>query len=256
MSKLSAIAAALALLLACDSTPEPKSVPREAPTPTQDPAIKADDTKHDKAPAKAPEPESFAKDPFADTPFTLADALAGDPALTDASKGKLSATFTTTMGTFSCELFEDKAPATVANFVGLARGTRPWKDKKTNKWSARKAFENMVFHRVMDFMVQTGDPTGAGNGGPGYAIKDEYAKGLKHSKAGMLSMANTGPDTAGSQFFVTVKATPHLDGKHVIFGRCDPKVALEISKVKVNPALNHRPYAPVKVKSVEIARVP
>lgn len=241
----------VSLCIACDSKSD--SAPSASATKAEDPPKKAK-TNPKAEEKKDPKPETFKSDPFADKPFTLAEAFAGDTSLADTSKGKLTAQIKTTMGAFECELFETKAPLTVANFVGLARGTRPWKDKKTNKWSARKAFENMVFHRVMDFMVQTGDPTGAGNGGPGYTIKDEYAKGLKHTKSGMLSMANTGPDTAGSQFFVTVKPVPHLNGKHAIFGQCDPKVATEISQVKVNPERNHRPYAPVKVETIEISR--
>lgn len=187
--------------------------------------------------------------------FTLEEALAGDDKLSDDSAGKLTAVFDTSEGKFECELYEDKAPLTVANFVGLARGIRPWYDKEADQWVKTKFFDGILFHRVVEgFMIQTGDPTGTGTGGPGYVIVDELESGLEHSKPGMLSMANRGPNTGSSQFFVTVVPTPHLDNKHTIFGRCDPKVAKKISKVKVDPRRNHRPYEDVKIDAVEIVR--
>jgi peptidyl-prolyl cis-trans isomerase A (cyclophilin A) len=187
--------------------------------------------------------------------FSLEDALAGDDALADQGAGKLKAVFDTTMGKFECELFEDKAPLTVANFVGLARGVRPSYDKKADEWQDKKFYDGIIFHRVVDgFMIQTGDPTGTGTGGPGYVIVDELDTGMKHNKPGLLSMANRGPNTGSSQFFVTVVPTPHLDGKHAIFGSCDPKVAKAISKVKVDPRRNHRPYEEVKINTIDIVR--
>lgn len=187
--------------------------------------------------------------------FPLEDALAGDEKLSDASAGKLTAVFDTTMGAFECELYEEKAPLTVANFVGLARGVRPSYDKKEDAWVDAKFYDGIIFHRVVDgFMIQTGDPTGTGTGGPGYVVVDELDTGLEHGKPGLLSMANRGPNTGSSQFFITVVPTPHLDGKHAIFGACDPKVPKEISKVKVDPRRNHRPYEEVKINSVEIVR--
>jgi peptidyl-prolyl cis-trans isomerase A (cyclophilin A) len=186
---------------------------------------------------------------------SLEDALAGDDALADPSRGKLTAIFDTTMGKFECELFEDKAPITVANFVGLARGVRPSYDKDSDSWLEKKFFDGILFHRVIDgFMIQTGDPTGTGTGGPGYVIVDEVDTGLKHNKPGLLSMANRGPNTGSSQFFVTVVPTAHLDGKHAIFGACDPKIPKAISKVKVDPRRNHRPYEDVKINTIEIVR--
>lgn len=187
--------------------------------------------------------------------FTLAEALAGDEVLADASKGKLTASFETTKGAFACELFEGKAPKTVANFVGLARGVRESYDKKSDAWTAKKFYDGVIFHRVKaGFMVQTGDPSGSGSGGPGYVIEEELDSGLKHNKAGTLSMANLGPGTGNSQFFITVAKTPHLNGKHTIFGSCDPAVATEISKVKVDPRRNDRPYEQIKITSVTISR--
>jgi len=190
--------------------------------------------------------------------FTLEDAFAGDADLADASKGKLTATITTLMGAFECELFEEDAPVTVANFVGLSRGTRPWYDKKTDTWiEGQPYYADMVWHRVMkDFMAQTGDRSGSGSGGPGYVIPDEIdPKKLKHKWKGTLSMANSEkPNTGSSQFFVTVKPTPHLDGKHAVFGKCDPSVAKQITEVKVNPSRNNRPYEPIALEKIEITR--
>lgn len=117
----------------------------------------------------------------------------------------MKATIETNMGNIEIELFSGEAPKTVANFVKLAKSG---------------FYDGIIFHRVIpDFMVQTGDPTGTGMGGPGYSFADEFAPGLKHDKPGMLSMANSGPNTNGSQFFITVAPTPWLDGKHAIFGR-------------------------------------
>jgi peptidyl-prolyl cis-trans isomerase A (cyclophilin A) len=189
--------------------------------------------------------------------FTLAQAFEGDPVLADPANGKLVASFDTTMGAFECELYEDKAPLTVANFVGLARGLRPTYDKKTDAWVTKKYFDGNIFHRVMkDFMIQTGDDTNSGRGNPGYVIVDELVKGLKHDSAGVLSMANREkPNTGSTQFFITVRDTKHLDGKHAVFGKCaDAKVPIEISKVKVDPRTGHRPYEQVKINTITISR--
>lgn len=114
-------------------------------------------------------------------------------------------TFETTQGTFKAEMFEDVAPVTAGNFLKLARDG---------------FYDGIIFHRVIDgFMIQGGDPTGTGRGGPGYRIDDEFAPGLTHEGAGIFSMANAGPNTGGSQFFITLAATPWLDGKHAIFGK-------------------------------------
>jgi peptidyl-prolyl cis-trans isomerase A (cyclophilin A) len=134
-------------------------------------------------------------------------------------KEPLYATLKTSMGDVVIHLFEDKAPKTVANFVGLATGTKEWTDPKTREKVKRPLYNGTIFHRVIpDFMVQGGDPLGTGTGGPGYRFEDEFNPDLKHSKAGILSMANAGPNTNGSQFFITHKATPWLDGKHAVFG--------------------------------------
>lgn len=113
--------------------------------------------------------------------------------------------FTTNMGVFVAEMFEDKAPFTTKNFIDLVE---------------KEFYDGLIFHRVIDgFMIQGGDPTGTGMGGPGYQIKDEFGEGLKHDDEGILSMANAGPNTAGSQFFITLDATPWLDGHHAVFGK-------------------------------------
>lgn len=138
-------------------------------------------------------------------------------------EGVLNATIKTSMGEFHCELFEKEAPITVANFVGLGRGLKAWVDPRTKKaQSGVPLYKNIKFHRVIPrFMIQGGDPTATGTGRPGYVIKDEFAKNRRHNKGGILSMANAGPNTGGSQFFITEIPTPHLDDKHTVFGQCN-----------------------------------
>jgi peptidyl-prolyl cis-trans isomerase A (cyclophilin A) len=248
------LALALAFLapLSCtDAKKEPpvEEAPEAAPGTAE---TKAEATKEDEP--KNPDLVAEGTEDPIEGDFTLEQAFEGDATLANKAAGKLTATLTTSMGAFECELFEDKAPLTVANFVGLARGTRPWRDEDAGGWVARPYYDGNLFHRVKkDFMAQTGDHTGAGNGGPGYSLsKDEL--GLKHKWPGTLSMANLGPGTANSQFFVTAKPTPHLDGKHAVFGKCDPEVVKEITKVKVDPRRNDRPYEKVTLEKVVISR--
>jgi cyclophilin family peptidyl-prolyl cis-trans isomerase len=136
--------------------------------------------------------------------------------------GPLTATIETELGTIHCELFADKAPLTVANFVGLATGKAAWLDPKTKKVvSGKPFFDGLTFHRNKpDFMIQGGDPLGTGSGGPGYEFADEFHPDLRHDQPGTMSMANSGEDTNGSQFFITEDPTTHLDDKHSVFGRC------------------------------------
>ena len=161
----------------------------------------------------------------------------------------------TSMGTFKVKLFSEEAPKTVENFAGLAEGTIEWTDPKTGKKEKKPMYNGTIFHRVIPgFMIQGGDPQGNGMGGPGFKIKDEFNPKLKHSKPGILSMANAGPDTGGSQFFVTVAPTAWLDGKHAIFGEVVEgyDIVEKISKTKTGPG--DRPVEPVVLKTVKIER--
>jgi peptidyl-prolyl cis-trans isomerase A (cyclophilin A) len=135
--------------------------------------------------------------------------------------GALYATLHTSEGDLECQLYPEKATFTVANFVGLARGTREWIDPDGDQPVTRPLYRDLRFHRIVPgFIVQTGDPTGTGEGGPGYQFDDEFDPDLRHDAAGTLSMANHGPNTNGSQFFVTLAPAPHLDGRHTVFGHC------------------------------------
>jgi peptidyl-prolyl cis-trans isomerase A (cyclophilin A) len=159
--------------------------------------------------------------------------------------GPLTATFETTQGTIHCELFEQGAPLTVANFVGLARGLHTFKDPVSGKIEKRPFYDGTSFHRVIPgFMVQGGDPTATGEGGPGYEFATEVSKDLKHD-VGTLSMANAGPDTNGSQFFITDAATPRLDGSYNVFGKCsDPDVVKKLAAVDKVDQPNSPPGRP------------
>ncbi len=179
--------------------------------------------------------------------FSLADATAGLP-----EKGKLTATMKTSKGTLECELFEDKAPITVANFVGLARGMRPFRDPQKN-WIKKPAYDGTTFHRVIKgFMIQGGDPEGTGRGEPGYVIADEVWPGATHNERGLLCMANRGPNTNGMQFFIMDGSATHLDRSYTIFGKCSPASVIEaIADSKVT---GDRAVDPVKIEKVTVAR--
>jgi peptidyl-prolyl cis-trans isomerase A (cyclophilin A) len=172
--------------------------------------------------------------------------------LADAGGGPFVATINTSMGTMTCKLFDDKAPNTVANFVGLASGRRAWKDGNTNKWNVNKpAYDGTTFHRIIaGFMIQGGDPMGSGRGEPGYVIDDEIWG--KHDRAGLLCMANRGHNTNGQQFFITDDAAAHLDGNYTIFGECAPvDVVHSIAKV---PKQGEKPTTPVTITSIKITK--
>ena len=146
--------------------------------------------------------------------------------------------FTTNKGVFIAEMFEDKAPLTTKNFIELTE---------------KGFYDGIIFHRVIeDFMIQGGDPTGTGMGGPGYQIKDEFGEGLKHDNEGILSMANAGPNTGGSQFFITLAPTPWLNGHHAIFGRIVMNVVRLIGAVPTD--FRDRPKDPVVMEKVEVVK--
>ena len=165
-----------------------------------------------------------------------------------------TATLHTSAGDVAVELYADRAPRTVANFVGLATGERVWIDPETGeKVEGEPLYEDVAFHRVIeDFMLQGGDPTETGRGGPGYRFDDEFHPELRHDAAGVLSMANSGPDTNGSQFFITLDAQPRLDGRHSVFGRVTDgmDVIREIGSVVTDA--NDRPKADVVLESVSV----
>jgi peptidyl-prolyl cis-trans isomerase A (cyclophilin A) len=169
-------------------------------------------------------------------------------------KPGIYAHFETTEGNFTIRLFEKEAPKTVANFTGLAEGTIDTITGKPGK--SKPYYDGLTFHRIIaGFMLQGGDPSGTGSGGPGYRFADEIDPKLKFDKAGILAMANAGPNTNGSQFFVTLAPTPWLQGKHTIFGEVvdGMNIVEKIGKVKTAPG--DRPVTPVIMKKVTIERV-
>lgn len=217
---------------------------------------------HSDSPA---EPEAIKKDPSTSSATTASTVVApgGDPkngnfSLADATadlpgNGPIVATIDTSQGMLSCRLYDDKAPVTVANFIGLARGTRPWKDPFTREWVTRPAYDGTTFHRIIKgFMIQGGDQKGNGSGEPGYVFKDEVWKGAKHDRAGLLCMANRGPNTNGAQFFITDAAAPHLDSGYTIFGECGPESL--VHQLASVPVRGETPVAKVMINHVLISR--
>ena len=166
---------------------------------------------------------------------------------------KLYATFETDMGDITCILYSEEAPKTVSNFVGLAKGEKEWTDPKTKEKTNNPLYNETIFHRVIpDFMIQGGDPLGMGYGGPGYQFEDEIDKNLTFDQPGRLAMANAGPNTNGSQFFITVAPTPWLNGRHTIFGQVikGQDVVEKISLVKKDT--RDKPLKNVTLKDVII----
>lgn len=163
----------------------------------------------------------------------------------------------TSMGNIVCQLFPDSAPQTVANFIGLATGKKPWRDIKTGRMRHTPLYTGTTFHRVIpDFMIQGGDPQGDGSGEPGFKIPDEIDSKLNFSQPGVLAMANSGPNTNGSQFFITVGPAEHLDGHYSIFGKVvsGQEIADAISKVPRDA--DDKPDTPVVIKTIAIKTVP
>jgi peptidyl-prolyl cis-trans isomerase A (cyclophilin A) len=164
----------------------------------------------------------------------------------------------TSAGDMHCTLFEKETPITVENFIGLASGTKDWKNPVSG--ASKKGvplYDGTIFHRVIpEFMIQGGDPAGNGSGDPGYKFKDEIVSTLTFDRPGRLAMANSGPGTNGSQFFITEVPTPHLNGRHTIFGQCDAAAVVlvkQIARMASDPS-NNRPFHAVKITHIEIRR--
>jgi peptidyl-prolyl cis-trans isomerase A (cyclophilin A) len=216
------------------------------------------------APAKPAAPATAKPAPATEKPAaaTAKPVEPAAPAATAKQYGPgIYAHFTTNLGNFIVRFFDKDAPITVQNFVGLAEGKKQWTDPKTNRPVRRPYYNNLTFHRIIPkFMIQGGDPTGTGMGGPGFKFNDETSPKLKHDRPGIVSMANAGPNTNGGQFFVTVAPYPSLDGKYSIFGEVVEglDIVIAISQVpttgpKGDPP--NKPLKPVVMKTVRIERV-
>jgi peptidyl-prolyl cis-trans isomerase A (cyclophilin A) len=171
-------------------------------------------------------------------------------------EGELITTLHTTEGDIACRLYEDKTPVTVANFIGLARGLKSWRGPKDHQHHTQDPFyDGLSFYRVIPgFIVQSGAPGGDPDAGPGYHLPDEFHPQLTHDRPGVLGMASQGPDTAGSQFYITLRAAPHLDSHHPIFGHC--RNLDVVSSIARRPAdANNRPEHPARIKFITFDRV-
>jgi peptidyl-prolyl cis-trans isomerase A (cyclophilin A) len=241
------------------SEPERKPAPTAAAKPAGGAAGAAGEKKAPtpRPPLREPEFRKVAAKPVAKLPPTPGDPANGKFEMDDALKGlpgsgkQLFADMETSLGKLECELWPDKAPLTVANFVGLARGVRPWKEK--DKWVKKPLYDGLVFHRVIKgFMIQGGDPNRDGSGGPGYSVPDEIWEDAHHDKRGLLCMANRGANTNGSQFFIMDGPAPHLDGGYTIFGKCGPDDVVE--KLSGSPTVGDRAVDPPTIKKVVVRR--
>lgn len=164
--------------------------------------------------------------------------------------------FETNHGSFVVQLFDKEAPRTVENFVGLAEGTREWTHPATQEKHKTPFYDGLIFHRIIDgFMIQGGDPLGAGMGGPGYRFADEFHPSRRHDRPGILSMANAGPNTNGSQFFITLVPTPHLDNRHSVFGAVVEGLDVVKAIGKVRTGRNDKPVEDVVMRTIRIERV-
>lgn len=202
--------------------------------------------------------ENLIREPNAPDPeageFTLEEAVEGMPI-----DGTLVVEIVTGMGTFLCELYAERAPNTVANFVGLIRGNRPWWDARAGSWRREAYYRGLTFHRVVPgFLIQGGDYLGDGTGTVGYTINDELHDTLSHDRAGQLAMANhDGENSAGAQFFITDGPAAQLDeGGYTIFGQCQPTdLVSQIARVPQNPDEGHRPLSEVRIRRISVRRV-
>jgi peptidyl-prolyl cis-trans isomerase A (cyclophilin A) len=271
-SRAATVVLGAALVLGCESGRVPEPVkPKPAPTAAQPTkpatppsnanaaadASKSAQQTQTKPALRAPEFAKVSAKPVAEVKPAPDDPLHGKFGMTEAlqklpGKGtSLYADLQTTEGKLECVLWPDKAPITVANFVGLARGIRPW--KKGDKWVKQPLYDGTVFHRVIKgFMIQGGDPEGTGRGGPGYEIPDEIWEDAHHDQVGLLCMANRGANTNGSQFFIMDGSAPHLDGGYTIFGKCGPTDVIE--KLASTPTQGDRATNPPKITKVVIRR--
>ena len=190
--------------------------------------------------------------------FAMFFAILALPVLgQEKSSAEPTALFETTMGTLRCKLFPKEAPKTVANFIGLADGTKDWTDPATGqKKHGVPLYNGTVFHRVIPgFMIQGGDPLGKGFGDPGYRFEDEIVSSLTFDRPGRLAMANSGPNTNGSQFFITDVPTPHLNGHHTIFGQCDDASVEVVKKIERVPRdARDMPTTPVRINKIVIEK--
>jgi peptidyl-prolyl cis-trans isomerase A (cyclophilin A) len=186
--------------------------------------------------------------------FGLALSASAAPKTTKGKKMKYIATLKTTSGDIVIKLYHDKAPKTVDNFVGLAMGTKEWTDPKTGKKMTNTPLYNgTIFHRVIpQFMIQGGDPLGTGTGDPGYRFEDEFNKTLSFDKPGYLAMANAGPNTNGSQFFITVVPTPWLNNRHTIFGEVTKGMDVVEKIVSAPRDARDMPKTPIKITSLTV----
>jgi cyclophilin family peptidyl-prolyl cis-trans isomerase len=175
-----------------------------------------------------------------------------------AATGKPTAIIETTVGNLTCTLFPDKAPIGVENFIGLATGTKDWKNPVSGATKhGVPLYNGTIFHRVIpNFMIQGGDPAGNGTGDPGYKFKNEVSSDLLFDRPGRLAYANSGPDTNGSQFFITEVAVPHLNGNYTIFGQCDEASVALVKAIahKATDPSNDRPFRPVKIVQIKVVR--
>ena len=254
---------ALIVVAACESAPpEPVAEPRRQPENTQVAGRGPGETAATKTSTpqiSLPKPtkRKISAKPVVEVKPSADDPLKGKWTLEDATKGlpagkSLTATIETDMGNIECKLFDDKAPITVANFIGLSRGIRPWKTPE-GKWEKKPAYDGTIFHRIIKgFMIQGGDAMKNGSGEAGYVIPDEIWDDANHDRPGLLCMANRGPNTNSAQFFITDEAAFHLDGGYTIFGECGPvELIHKIAGVEVT---RETPTTPPVIKKVTITR--
>jgi peptidyl-prolyl cis-trans isomerase A (cyclophilin A) len=235
MTRLAAVLAVIALAAAgCKKESPSPAMPPPAPPPPAQAAT----------PPPTPAPPETAAPPASTGKPLMDAALAGKP---------LSATIQTSMGDITVELFSKDAPKTVANFVGLAAGEKPWTDVRTGQSQNKPLYDGTIFHRVIPgFMIQGGDPLGNGTGDPGYRFEDEFKSGRAFDHPGILAMANAGPNTNGSQFFITVAPTQHLTGHHTIFGEVTKGYDV-VEKIANTPRdARDRPLQPVTINRIVV----